>query len=64
MIVGEPTGTGRLRPATACPGPAPTFLFAPGHVTKRSAEWGAAGLEARIATAWQAYADGSATGWN
>ena len=37
---------------TDLPGPTPTFFFAPTRVTKRSADWGAAGLEERVAEAW------------
>ncbi len=39
----------------ALPGPRPTFFFAPDRVVKRSADWGRAGLEQRIAEAWQPY---------
>jgi hypothetical protein len=44
------------------PGPRPTFFFAPDRVTKRSADWGRAGLLARLAAAWQPYVDWTA-GW-
>ena len=37
------------------PGPKPTLFFAPAQIKKRNAEWGAAGLQARIAEAWQAF---------
>lgn len=41
------------------PGPRPTLFFAPAQVKKRSAPppegWGRAGLEARVAAAWQAF---------
>jgi Protein of unknown function (DUF2855) len=37
------------------PGPRPTFFFAPDRVTKRSADWGADGLQARLAEAWGPY---------
>ena len=64
MIVGG-THWDRAAPSgDDLPGPRPTFFFAPGHVTKRSAEWGAAGLEERIATAWEAYGSGARRGWN
>ncbi len=42
----SPLGGGEL------PGPAPVFFFAPAYGQKRAAEWGAAGLQERIATAW------------
>jgi hypothetical protein len=37
------------------PGPRPTFFFAPDRVTKRSADWGIDGLQARLAQAWGPY---------
>jgi hypothetical protein len=37
------------------PGPRPTFFFAPDRVTKRSADWGRAGFEERLAEAWRPY---------
>jgi hypothetical protein len=37
------------------PGPRPTFFFAPDRVTKRAADWGADGLQARLAEAWGPY---------
>jgi hypothetical protein len=39
------------------PGPTPTFFFAPDRVTKRSADWGAAGLEERVADAWHPFCE-------
>ena len=39
------------------PGPAPKFFFAPDRVTKRAADWGGAGLEARVAEAWGPFCD-------
>jgi hypothetical protein len=44
------------------PGPRPMFFFAPERVTKRSADWGRAGLERRLADAWRPYLDWTA-GW-
>jgi NADPH:quinone reductase-like Zn-dependent oxidoreductase len=44
------------------PGPRPMFFFAPDRVTKRSADWGRAGLERRLADAWRPYLDWTA-GW-
>lgn len=37
------------------PGARPTFFFAPDRVAKRSAEWGRAGFEERLAQAWHPY---------
>jgi hypothetical protein len=37
------------------PGPTPSFFFAPDRVTKRSADWGAAELERRVAEAWHPF---------
>ena len=37
------------------PGPRPTLFFAPAQATKRVADWGAAGLQQRLATAWIAF---------
>jgi hypothetical protein len=39
------------------PGPAPTFFFAPDRVVKRSSDWGAEGLEARVADAWHPFCE-------
>jgi hypothetical protein len=44
------------------PGPTPTFFFAPDRVVKRSAEWGPAGLEQRVAEAWHPFCEWTA-GW-
>jgi hypothetical protein len=37
------------------PGPAPALFFAPDRVTKRSGDWGGAGLTERAAAAWQPF---------
>jgi hypothetical protein len=37
------------------PGPRPVLFFAPAQVKKRVAEWGAAGLDERLAAAWRAF---------
>lgn len=50
------TRTGEL------PGPRPTLFFAPDRVEKRSADWGRAGLEQRVAEAWHPFCEWSA-GW-
>jgi hypothetical protein len=44
------------------PGPAPAFFFAPSRVEKRSADWGPAGLEQRVAEAWHPFCEWTA-GW-
>jgi len=42
-------------------GPRPEFFFAPDRVAKRTADWGAAGLQARVEDAWQAFLASAAT---
>jgi hypothetical protein len=37
------------------PGPRPTLFFAPAQIKKRSADWGPAGLQQRLADAWNAF---------
>lgn len=37
------------------PGPRPVLFFAPAQVKKRNADWGAAGLQQRMASAWSAF---------
>ena len=49
------TGEGEL------PGPAPAFFFAPTRVEKRSADWGPAGLEQRVAGAWHPFCEWTAS---
>jgi Protein of unknown function (DUF2855) len=44
------------------PGPKPRFFFAPDRSKKRVADWGAAGLEAKIADAWHPFVEW-ADGW-
>jgi len=44
------------------PGPRPVFFFAPDRITKRSADWGGAGLERRVADAWHPFCEWTA-GW-
>ncbi len=39
----------------ALPGPAPAFFFAPDRVVRRSADWGPAELERRVADAWHPF---------
>lgn len=44
------------------PGPRPQLFFAPDHVQRRLADWGAAGFEERLGSAWASFAE-SATSW-
>jgi hypothetical protein len=37
------------------PGPRPVLFFAPAQVKKRHADWGSAGLQQRLASAWSAF---------
>ena len=37
------------------PGPRPVLFFAPAQIRKRVADWGAAGLQERLAQAWRAF---------
>jgi hypothetical protein len=39
------------------PGPPPTLFFAPDRVAKRSEDWGAEGLQARVAEAWHPFCE-------
>ncbi len=48
--------------ASELPGPTPVFFFAPDRVTKRSRDWGRAGLESRVADAWRPFCEW-AGGW-
>ena len=41
--------------AKGLPGPRPVLFFAPAQAKKRIAEWGSAGFEDRLATAWTAF---------
>ena len=44
------------------PGARPQLFFAPAQMQKRGADWGAAGLQQRLAAAWSAFRD-STTEW-
>jgi hypothetical protein len=44
------------------PGPRPTLFFAPDQITRRRADWGPGGLEARFAVAWDGFT-ASAARW-
>jgi NADPH:quinone reductase-like Zn-dependent oxidoreductase len=46
----------------ALPGPRPTFFFAPDRIAKRAVDWGAEGLQQRMADAWHPYLQW-ADGW-
>ena len=46
----------------ALPGPRPAFFFAPDRASKRAADWGADGLQQRMADAWHPYV-AWACGW-
>jgi len=39
------------------PGPRPVLFFAPAQITKRVAEWGAVGLQERLASSWQGFVE-------
>ncbi len=58
------THVDRLAPggASALPGPRPQFFFAPDQARRRTAEWGAEGLDARFAGAWEPFLEW-AGGW-
>ncbi|MDP1631759.1 MAG: DUF2855 family protein [Caulobacter sp.] len=47
---------------TDLPGAPPTFFFAPDRITKRRADWGPGGLEAKFGEAWPVFID-DATRW-
>ncbi len=44
------------------PGPTPAMFFAPDHVVRRLADWGASGFEERVGAAWDVFIN-SASGW-
>lgn len=44
------------RDATALPGAAPTWFFAPDQIRARAKQWGPGGLDSRFGTAWQGFA--------
>lgn len=53
MIVGDTHWDDDAASAPAeLPGPAPAFLFAPAQIAKRTEDWGAEELNARVADAW------------
>jgi hypothetical protein len=62
MAVGVTHWEGVGAGAGELPGPPPKFFFAPVRVTKRSADWGAGGLETRVAEAWHPFCEWT-SGW-
>jgi hypothetical protein len=54
-IVGATHWDAAKTPDGELPGPQPRFFFAPTQLQKRREDWGAAGLEARVAEAWNAF---------
>jgi Protein of unknown function (DUF2855) len=61
MIVGDTHwDTGGTAPPTR--GPQREMLFAPTHIAKRAADWGAEELDARVAAAWHRYSSWT-DGW-
>jgi hypothetical protein len=58
MVVGDTHWDHQAGPgAGALPGPAPEFLFAPTQIAKRTEEWGADELNARVGAAWDRFCD-------
>jgi hypothetical protein len=56
------THQGDLGGSSQLPGSAPTFFFAPARLKKRTADWGPAELNERIADAWPPYVEWT-RGW-
>ena len=52
----------QLRGNQPLPGPKPTMFFAPSQIQKRAKEWGAEGMAARTAAAWEPFV-ALAGGW-
>ena len=52
----------RMGGAGELPGPEPVFFFAPDRVTRRTEDWGGAGLRERIAAAWAPFVEWT-DGW-
>jgi Protein of unknown function (DUF2855) len=51
------THKGDLGGSAELPGPRPTFFFAPTRLKKRNEDWGAEGLNQRLADAWRPYVE-------
>jgi NADPH:quinone reductase-like Zn-dependent oxidoreductase len=62
MVVGVTHWEGMRVGLGPVPGPAPTFFFAATRIEKRSADWGPAGLELRVAEAWRPFCEWTG-GW-
>lgn len=63
MVVGNTNWSAETSANPAeLPAPAPAFLFAPTQIAKRTQDWGREGLDARMAEAWNAFAEW-ADGW-
>lgn len=45
----------KMAPGAELPGPAPILFFAPDHARRRSADWGAAGLQTRVGEAMRQF---------
>jgi len=52
----------RVGDVAGLPGAKPTFFFAPSQIEKRTADWGAAGFQARLGAAWCDFLAGT-RGW-
>jgi hypothetical protein len=61
-IVGVTHWEGAAGDPGEMPGPEPVLFFAPDRAAKRASDWGADGLEERIAAAWRAYVEWT-DGW-
>jgi hypothetical protein len=61
MVLGATHWEGLGAPAESLEGPEPTFFFAPTQIAKRSADWGQAELDRRMAEAWSRYAPWAAS---
>jgi hypothetical protein len=62
MMVGATHWDQPAAEPTDLPGAVPAFFFAPDQITKRTKEWGRAGLDDRVAEAWRRYVEFS-DGW-
>lgn len=62
MLVGGTHWDHQASAAGPLPGPKPAFLFAPDQIAKRTRDWGAGELAARVASAWDGFCEWVA-GW-
>jgi uncharacterized protein DUF2855 len=62
MMVGATHWDQLSAPPAELPGAAPSFFFAPDQISKRSKDWGRAGLGDRVEEAWRRYVEFS-DGW-